>query len=598
VSGATQAGWICFKNGCNYTLINTIQPVKHIGGTNITTATTGTLNLSSYTLPVVTAMYNIFYLNYNTGMIDLRGGGSVDPAKSNYGTGTLWVNSSTNNFSFNLEDDYYNVWFSNSAGITKFGSSAIDVYVENDIWIISGTLDLSSAGANTIHIGGDFTNDANFTASTATIRMNGSQAQYIGGSSITTFYKLTIDNSVSAGVTLNQDEIVSTLLTLTNAPLFLNSHKITITNGANTGVVRTNGYAVSETNSSVNPSIIQWNMSGTGSYVYPFGVSGTYIPFTFNKTTAGSSNISVSTRATSGSNNSPWAGASNVGSVGNMTSYYATYYNDATIPSVIDRWWDITASAAVTANLTFSYRGSENSTTAAPTGLFQAQHWNGSSWDLPVGSGTGTTSGVGTVTASAQSTFSPWVLSSSMVVLPVTLTSFTTACSGQTVVVNWETATEINNKYFTVEKSLDGHNYEIAGVVEGAGTSATNRKYVFTDSNPFSGLSYYRLRQTDVSGNSKTFTAVTSMCKESQNNICAYNNQQGSVTLSISAENNASYTATIFDAIGNKLSSKRLDAQPGLNSFSLDISSLPAGIYFVAVENGTSLIAKKIVVSN
>src|SRR5690606_29130084 len=76
-----------------------------------------------------------------------------------------------------------------------------------------------------------------------------------------------------------------------------------------------------------------------------------------------------------------------------------------------DRFWDIQTSAATTADLTFSYLGTEN-TTSSPTDTAKAQHWNGSSWDAQVGIGTpGVIAGVGSAGPFlAQSTFSPWIL--------------------------------------------------------------------------------------------------------------------------------------------------------------------------------------------
>lgn len=169
---------------------------------------------------------------------------------------------------------------------------------------------------------------------------------------------------------------------------------------------------------------VKWDAgTSTGSYVFPFGLAGgnpaNYIPFTFNKTTASSSDISVSTW-TSNSANVPWANTSNVPAVSNMN---ITGTTDLSVPAVIDRWWDIQAPAPVTADLTFSYFGTENTTTG-PTDPFKAQHWNGASWDPRVGPGNaGVTTGVGTVgPVMAQSTFSPWILSRATLSTTVTPT--------------------------------------------------------------------------------------------------------------------------------------------------------------------------------
>lgn len=92
--------------------------------------------------------------------------------------------------------------------------------------------------------------------------------------------------------------------------------------------------------------------------------------------------------------------------------------------------------------------------------------------------------------------------------LPITLTSFTAQQSGNSVVLNWATATEKNNDHFTIERTADGINYEAIATVQGAGNSDVELSYSTTDNNPLSGTSYYRLRQTDYDGDSKTYGPI------------------------------------------------------------------------------------------
>lgn len=65
------------------------------------------------------------------------------------------------------------------------------------------------------------------------------------------------------------------------------------------------------------------------------------------------------------------------------------------------------------------------------------------------------------------------------------------------VLLNWRTATEINNDFFTIQKSQDGITFNDIGTVDGAGTSREIRSYQFVDDSPYLGISYYRLKQTD-----------------------------------------------------------------------------------------------------
>jgi len=142
---------------------------------------------------------------------------------------------------------------------------------------------------------GNFTNNATWTNGSTpginTALFNSTTLnQIIGGTTATTFWHLTINNTSGLGVTLAQNENFSQpagtgVLTLTNGALFLNSFRLTVQNAAIAAITRTNGYVVSENNIAVNPSILQWNIGATtGAHVFPFGTAaGVYIPVTFNQ---------------------------------------------------------------------------------------------------------------------------------------------------------------------------------------------------------------------------------------------------------------------------------------------------------------------------
>ncbi len=95
-----------------------------------------------------------------------------------------------------------------------------------------------------------------------------------------------------------------------------------------------------------------------------------------------------------------------------------------------------------------------------------------------------------------------WYTRNDAAPLPITLVSFDAKLSGKQVNINWITSTEINNDYFTVERSADGINFERLTQVKGAGNSNLLKNYFFADENPFTGVNYYRIRQTDFDGKS------------------------------------------------------------------------------------------------
>jgi hypothetical protein len=86
--------------------------------------------------------------------------------------------------------------------------------------------------------------------------------------------------------------------------------------------------------------------------------------------------------------------------------------------------------------------------------------------------------------------------------LPVELTSFIATATTEGVLLNWTTATEINNQGFEIERSSDGVEFYTVAFVQGAGTSTERREYVYTDKVDYKGgeIFYYRLKQIDLDG--------------------------------------------------------------------------------------------------
>lgn len=453
---------------------------------------------------------------------------------------------------------------------------------------------ITPSATGIISIEGDWNNNAGntgFTADAGTVQMVDA-AQSINGTSSTTFYNLTLlgTNTKTLNVNTSVGGVTTTtgVLSLGTRPLDLNTRMLTITNPAAGAITNSTGYIISETNAAANSSIVRWVIgTNTGARIIPFGTTtAVQIPLTTNTTAAmGASTdyFQVATRPTAASNNLPWST-----SVTHM--FDPTLNQDGSDEAVIDRWWDYTYSSASTATITFSYRGLEN-TMIVPynTGNVGAQYWS-AAW-LPnnsnIGSAPAVLAGVGTVTAAgipfAAATFTPLVLSSLSAPLPIELTDLTAACDKGNALVKWSTATEINNDFFTIERSDDGANFRIVGTVNGSGTSSIPHSYSFNDPEPLTATTYYRLRQTDFNGQSTVTKIVyTEPCGNSTDFIDAFSsNDDVTVVMNISLAGD--YVINVTDARGRLLSSEQVTAAAGANRFEMS-SKLPAtGIYFVTV---------------
>jgi len=84
--------------------------------------------------------------------------------------------------------------------------------------------------------------------------------------------------------------------------------------------------------------------------------------------------------------------------------------------------------------------------------------------------------------------------------LPVKFVAFSGLFAKDMVFLKWTTASELNNSYFDIERSLDGTNFFSIGKVGGSGTSNKINNYKFTDLNPIETGAYYRLKQVDFDG--------------------------------------------------------------------------------------------------
>lgn len=92
--------------------------------------------------------------------------------------------------------------------------------------------------------------------------------------------------------------------------------------------------------------------------------------------------------------------------------------------------------------------------------------------------------------------------------LPIELLDFTATVDRGIVDINWSTASQVNNNYFTIERSQDGYMWENLEEIKGAGNSTSTLTYNTKDPKPYLGTSYYRLSQTDYDGTTETFQPV------------------------------------------------------------------------------------------
>ncbi|MFN5371804.1 MAG: T9SS type A sorting domain-containing protein, partial [Bacteroidia bacterium] len=182
-------------------------------------------------------------------------------------------------------------------------------------------------------------------------------------------------------------------------------------------------------------------------------------------------------------------------------------------------------------------------------------------------------------------TFSDFSAAGNGAPLPIELLSFDAQAVGNSVVVEWTTASEINNDYFTIERSVDAVNYTAIGIVDGAGNSNSSRNYQFIDAQPLQGVSYYRLRQTDFNGTTEVFDpAVVNFNVASTQGVSMFPNPAVDYAhIMLQSEASGNGTIRITDLSGRVVFEQNVSMKSGVQPFTLETRSLSMGTYLVSV---------------
>jgi hypothetical protein len=184
-------------------------------------------------------------------------------------------------------------------------------------------------------------------------------------------------------------------------------------------------------------------------------------------------------------------------------------------------------------------------------------------------------------------------------IIPVELISFNLKLAGNNVDLTWETASEINNRGFEIERSTNNITYSKIGYVKGAGTSVEKNSYSFRDKNPGSGKFYYRLKQLDYDGSfeySNVLIAETELPQQFslEQNYPNPFNPVTNIRINIPTDNFVSLD--IYNAIGQKVASVfNGSLKAGTHNFSFDAKSLNSGIYYYKITSGNFSAVKKMI---
>ena len=163
-------------------------------------------------------------------------------------------------------------------------------------------------------------------------------------------------------------------------------------------------------------------------------------------------------------------------------------------------------------------------------------------------------------------------------VLDVELSNFNVTAKKESVILDWTTLSEINSDKFIIERSHDGKSFTSIGEVVSKGNSNYEVDYEYFDVQPLDGISYYRLQELSLDGNS-TYSKIVSVDYTSYANIVVYPNPASNQLFWNNVNENLNYKLMIMH--GQEVSSGFVNK----SNEALDLSTISGGIHFIKIYN-------------
>lgn len=178
--------------------------------------------------------------------------------------------------------------------------------------------------------------------------------------------------------------------------------------------------------------------------------------------------------------------------------------------------------------------------------------------------------------------------------LPIELLYFNASnVNNSYVQLDWKTASELNNDYFTIERSKDGFDWMDVRTIKGAGNSSAILSYQLQDKAPFNGTSYYKLKQTDFDGH-YSYSDIKSVDfnATATNPLVIYPNPT-SREITVNAEEFELNNLSVYTILGQNVIANITIKKVSKTELIIDLSQLKQGIYFIRTPNYSSIVTKQ-----
>lgn len=479
-----------FVNNQTLTVVSDISAAANTNDDNVVTNSTG-------------AILNVSGFNPNDADFDLLNSGTVNQS-GNFSN----INTADTNFA-NLAGGIWNWTLTPNTTFDTDMSTELNCTADGNLFTYSGAgaqriiptsyddLTLSVSGAKdsnggAISVAGNWvvSGTASFTEGAGTVTFNGAGSQSLTNAAGETFNNLTLNNSSVSGITFNNNVTITTVLTMTDGNVNLSGTTLTISSTANGalvhGLTSASGWVYGGSIVRSRPASTVITV-GTARSLFPLGSSGDWRPFFVGQT-------------------------SNANTAGTMTVSHTNSTTTSTVAfpeSIVrrhDAFWTL-STTGISAGATFTLSAGGTNFGTIEAGAPGLADLRMSTSTTVVGTHGAATGGPDyrvnrTALTFANLANSYHVASTDAVnsPLPIELISFNAKLKSDAVELDWTTASELNNDFFTIERASDLEKFEKVITVKGQGTVKSKTSYLFADENPLPGVSYYRLKQTDFDG--------------------------------------------------------------------------------------------------
>lgn len=452
--------------------------------------------------------------------------------------------------------------------VTTTGSGiAKSLYIENT------SLELKPNATLEVH--GDFMNFGTFIAgSESEVIFNGSVIQSIGGNDSTTFYNLTLNNTLNDeyNLILEQDINVKNDLTLTNGILKLNQQIVNLGTTGNIIDENNDNYIFCECPNAyiravrtINDAGVEVDAGNIGLGITP-GIDRPLGTLEIIRRHQRIENADGLLESISRVYEVKDILGSQIPNNGDLKATLKVKYLTHELNGITEQNLSIYRQPDLLVDTWFEYGGSVD--LGEQKVIFE--NWNG---------------------------FSGITLSEVNSPLPIKLTSFVSKCEGKIPVLKWTTESEQNSDYFQIERSRDGFEWIEVSKVQAYGYSNTTKEYKFYDLNSGSFEGYYRLKQVDFDGKFEIFSPIYSNCievKGTEYDIFP-NPTKDEFFIGIRSDINEKVNVSITDFSGKIIKETSVEIKKGYTLEKFDLSQYPTGIYLITIISNNNKYIHKVI---